>query len=369
MTTRRAVTLFLCGDVMTGRGVDQLFPSSCPPRLHEPFVTSALDYVGMAQRASNPIPMPVDYAYVWGDALSVLEDVHPDLRVVNLETSVTLSEDAFPKGINYRMHPANATVLTTAELDCCSLANNHVMDWGEAGLLDTLDTLERCGVRAVGAGRDREAAMRPAAFDVGNGGRVLVFAFCTGDSGVPSAWAAGSDKPGVHLLPDLSLGTVEHLADRVKRVKLPGDLVVASIHWGANWGYEVPRRHRKFAHDLIDRASFDVIHGHSSHHAKAFEVHDGHLILYGCGDFLNDYEGIGGHTEFRPDLTLMYFATLDLETGHLVDLELFPLRIRGFRLNHASAADREWLRSRLHREAQRFGHRVDVSDGRLRGEW
>ena len=335
MTTRQTVTLFLCGDVMTGRGVDQIFPSSCPPGLREPFVTSALDYVRMAQRTGKSIPIPVDHAYVWGDALSVLEDVRPDQRVANLETSVTLSEDAFPKGINYRMHPANATVLTTAKLDCCSLANNHVLDWAEVGLLDTLAALEREGIRR----REQEGTSKP------------------------------PDKPGVHLLSDLSRGTIGGLADRVEKVKRPGGLAVASIHWGANWGYDVPRRHRRFTHDLIDHAFFDVVHGHSAHRAKAVEVYEGHLILYGCGDFLTDYEGIGGHTEFRPDLALMYFPTLDRKTGRLVDLELFPLRIRGFRLNHVSAADREWLRARLNRKAERLGHRVDPREGRLRVEW
>jgi len=76
--------------------------------------------------------------------------------------------------------------------------------------------------------------------------------------------------------------------------------VVASIHWGDNWGYEI-------AHNLIDHAGVDIIHGHSSHHAKGIEVWHGKPVIYGCGDFINDYEGIGGNEKYRSDLSLMYF--------------------------------------------------------------
>ena len=62
------------------------------------------------------------------------------------------------------------------------------------------------------------------------------------------------------------------------------------------------------------------MHGHSSHHVKAIEVFRGRLILYGCGDFLTDYEGVGGYEEFRGDLALMYFVELDSGTGELVGL-------------------------------------------------
>src|SRR5262245_35993372 len=154
--------LFLCGDVMTGRGVDQILPRSCPPRLYEPFVSSAIDYVTLAERAHGPIPRPVDHAYVWGDALAICDEERPDARIINLETAVTTSEDAAPKGINYRMHPGNVPLLSAAGIDCCTLANNHVLDWGEAGLLETLDVLERAGIRTAGAGRDEATAQAPA---------------------------------------------------------------------------------------------------------------------------------------------------------------------------------------------------------------
>src|SRR5690554_3771476 len=260
MATSAELTLFLCGDVMTGRGVDQAFARSCPPDLYEPHINSALEYVALAERASGPIPRPVDHAYVWGDALEVLADVRPAARIINLETAITTSEDAYPKGINYRMHPDNVPVLTAAGIDCCVLANNHVLDWGEAGLLETLDTLARARIAAAGAGRNAAEARAPAVLAAGAGPRILVLGLGSTDSGVPRGWAAGSAKPGVHVLLDYSEASVHEVARIVDAAKRPSDVVIASIHWGTNWGYEIRPSHRRFAHALIADAGVDVIH-------------------------------------------------------------------------------------------------------------
>jgi poly-gamma-glutamate capsule biosynthesis protein CapA/YwtB (metallophosphatase superfamily) len=141
--------------------------------------------------------------------------------------------------------------------------------------------------------------------------------------------------------------------------------VIASIHWGGNWGYEVPAEHRTFARRLID-AGVDMIHGHSSHHPMGIEVYQGKPVLYGCGDFLTDYEGIEGYEKFRNELTLMYFATLDPASGKLLRLEMAPLRLRRFRLSRPSEADIRWLQRTLRRESAKLGAAVELApDGRL----
>ncbi len=363
----RPVTLFLCGDVMTGRGIDQVLPHPSDPRLHESYVDSALGYVELAERASGPIPRPVDFDYVWGDALAELERAAPDARIVNLETAVTRSDDWQPKGIHYRMHPGNVPVLTAAGIDCCVLANNHVLDWGVAGLTETLDTLDRAKLAKAGAGRNAAEAAAPAILDLGGGRRVVVFSFGSVTSGIPPAWAAAGGRPGVSLLEGTSPAEI---AAAVRRVKRPGDVVVASLHWGGNWGYQIPREQRDLAHALIDTAGVDVVHGHSSHHPKGIEIHAGRPILYGCGDFLHDYEGIGGHEEFRNELVLACFVAFDPAAGRLVRLELTPFRVRRFRLERASPEDTRWLRDRLAGECARLGTRVEsTAGGRLTLGW
>lgn len=365
------ITLFLCGDVMTGRGIDQVLPHPGDPRLHEPWVRDARRYVSLAEERHGLIPRPVGLSHIWGDALSELKGAAPDARIVNLETAVTVSDDYWRgKGIHYRMHPANVGCLTAAGIDVCTLANNHVMDWGYAGLEETLASLRNAGIRCAGAGRDLEEAETPAVVDIGGKGRLLVFALGTETSGIPGAWAATGSRPGVCLLPDLSQETARRVGKRIRKARRPGDLVVVSIHWGGNWGYAIPRDETAFARELVDQGGADVIHGHSSHHVKGVGVHGGRPILYGCGDFINDYEGIGGYEAFRGDLSLMYFVRIDRSTGMLAGLKMVPMQMRGFRLNRASKADAQWLAAVLTREGKPFGTSVGIgADGSLELRW
>ncbi|MGB8933036.1 MAG: CapA family protein, partial [Anaeromyxobacteraceae bacterium] len=126
---------------------------------------------------------------------------------------------------------------------------------------------------------------------------------------------------------------------------------------------EIPSEQQLFARTLIDRANVSVIQGHSSHHAKAIEIYHERLILYGCGDFLNDYEGIRGYEEFRSDLALMYFTDIEPASGNLAALEIVPLQIRHFRLNRASSQDVEWMLQTLQRECLRFGTGIVLDPG------
>jgi poly-gamma-glutamate synthesis protein (capsule biosynthesis protein) len=189
-------------------------------------------------------------------------------------------------------------------------------------------------------------------------------------AGVPAEWAATDDRPGVAFLPELpGARALDMVARRVWRVRRPGDIVVASIHWGSNWGYSVPRDQTRLAHALIDRG-VDVVHGHSSHHPRPIEVYHGKLILYGCGDLINDYEGISGYHEYRDDLRLLYLASLRAPTGELAGLRMSPMQARRMRLRHASPADARWLRDTLQRASRGYGVDIDVTpDGTLALCW
>ena len=368
---KKEMTIFMCGDVMTGRGIDQILPHPADPGIHEPYLKSALQYVELAEEAHGPIPKPAAYSYIWGDALGEFGLAAPDVKIINLETAVTRSEDYEAKGINYRMAPENIPCLAAAGIDCCALANNHVMDWGVSGLLETLDTLKNAGLKSCGAGRNLDEAAAPAIIDApAADARVLVFSMGSETSGIPRHWAAGENMPGVCLLKDISPGEALCLKEKIQKNRRQRDIVVASVHWGGNWGYEVPEDMRQFAHHLIDRAGVDIVHGHSSHHPKGIEVHAEKLILYGCGDLINDYEGIGGYEHFRPELGLMYFARADPGTGKLLSLAMAPSIMRNFRVNRASGDDTLWLKNTLNREGQRFNTEVSIgSDGRLALEW
>jgi len=341
--TSQPIRLFLCGDVMTGRGIDQILPHPGNPVLYEPYVRDARDYVRLAERTHGPIPRKAAWDYVWGDALPELERAAPDLRIINLETSITNSDDYWPgKGINYRMHPRNIGCLTAARIGCCALANNHVLDWGCEGLAETLRTLDAAGIAHCGAGADLGRASAPAVIEVSGKGRVLVFSLAMESSGVPSQWAATAKRPGVHLLSGPSKQSLQRITRLITSGNHSEDLIVVSIHWGGNWGHVILPDELAFARGLLENGAH-IVHGHSSHHAKAIEIHDGRLALFGCGDFINDYEGIGGHEAYRGDLALMILADLEPESGSLSGLRIVPLQSRRFRLCRVSGADARWL--------------------------
>lgn len=362
----RGTTLFLAGDVMTGRGVDQILACPGNPELREQYLHDARDYARLAAARHGAIPTPVDPTWPWGAALSMLDTLMPDARVINLETSITRSSDFAPgKAVHYRMNPANLPCLTAAHPDVCVLANNHVLDFGRLGLAETLEVLAGAGLRVSGAGRDERQAREPAIVPLSETTRLVVLACGTRSSGIPGEWAAKTNRSGVHLLPDLSPASADAVIACLDAARRPGDATVVSIHWGSNWGYDVDSEQRAFAHRLID-GGVDVIHGHSSHHPQPIELYRGRVILYGCGDLINDYEGIGGHAEYRADLRLMYVTALERGSGRLARLRLLPLRARRLRLERASAADTEWMRATLEQASSEFGTPVAAgSDGML----
>ena len=117
----------------------------------------------------------MEFAYIWGDALAELERTKPDVRIINLETAVTRSDDVQDKAVNYRMHPGNIPCITAANIDCCTLANNHVLDWGYHGLSETLETLKKADIKIAGAGRDIHEAQEPAVMTIPGKARVLSY--------------------------------------------------------------------------------------------------------------------------------------------------------------------------------------------------
>jgi len=325
--TATATRMMLSGDVMLGRGVDMLRPTHCKPVIYESYMKNAERYVSLAEREQGKrFSRLVGPGYVWGE---LLEDIHSaDLRLINLETTVTTHKEPYPdKGINYRMHPKNIDALQTAKIECCVLANNHVLDWRIPGLLETLHTLKAANISTAGAGQDSEEATSPACLKASNGRDVLVFGLGSITSGVPPDWAATDSRPGLaYHNPDSHDEKVvaEDIKKLVRRqlgkMSLKDrPIVVVSIHWGPNWGYGVDKWQRRLARALVQIAGVDVVYGHSSHHPMGIELIDGKLVLYGCGDLLNDYEGITGqgHEIYRPELALLYFPTIGKDVANL----------------------------------------------------
>ena len=385
--------LFLCGDLMPARGVDQVLPFPLKrAALREACCSEALDYVRLAQRKASSEGARVererdetqkiktprrsfdDVAGALRDAIRTREPI--DLRLANLESALTSSDAFWPgKEVCYRASPENgAGLLNFLGVDAVTLANNHAMDFGVAGLLDTLDALCAANVRVAGAGRDAKEAFAPVTARVSMrygeyDETAIVFGLCLENSGVPRAWRAGEKKPGVALVASeadlgVALEAIKEASSERKRnekkkrifsestretdtdttERRPIPLLVVSIHAGSNWGYEIERVTKTVARACVD-AGADLVQGHSSHHARGAELYKKKLILYGCGEMLNDYEGIGDHPSFPSrafcgDLRLAYFPEVSASTGAFerMEIETFT-QSNVFRLTRADAAE------------------------------
>jgi poly-gamma-glutamate synthesis protein (capsule biosynthesis protein) len=369
---QNTIRLFLCGDVMTGRGVDQILPNPGDPEIHESYMKSALGYVKLAENENGKIPYPVDPLYIWGEAIHYWHEFDPDIKIINLETSITSYGEPWPnKAVNYRMHPDNIACLVDAGINYCALANNHLLDYGRKGMEQTLHALGEADIAFSGCGTSLEEARRPAVFPLGEKGRILIFSVGLVTSGIPHEWSADNERGGVYL-PMTNGEILNYLKSYLESNRKERDVVVVSIHWGSNWGYTISSSQRQLARRLIDEAGVDVIHGHSSHHFKGIEVYRNKPVIYGAGDFINDYEGIGGHESYRGDLTLMYFLDMNIVDNKLRKLSLIPLRIRKMQLQKASGNEMKWIERILDREGRnlntqfsiRNGYRIDLIDPR-----
>jgi poly-gamma-glutamate capsule biosynthesis protein CapA/YwtB (metallophosphatase superfamily) len=366
----------LAGDVMLGRGIDQILPVPGDPAIDERWrdADDARLYIDLAERRHGAIPTTRDERYVWGDVLAMLEDFAPDVRLINLETAVTQRGRPYAdKLIHYRMNPDNVGVLGAAGIDVCALANNHVLDWDLPGLADTLAALDRAGIRRAGAGRNLAEAAHPALVPVedqdgATKGRVVVISAAMTSSGTPRDWAAAPDRPGVFLV-----GPSDAAFDFLRRLtegrKQPGDILIFSIHWGRNFGHGLADPIREFAHRLIDEIGVDLVHGHSSHHVRAIELYKNKPILYGCGDLINDYEGIDMGAErdaFRPDLGLLYGARFDAASGDFLGLAMQPTTMHRLRVRRGTEDDARILAAVLNREGAALDTQVTVAaDGTI----
>jgi poly-gamma-glutamate capsule biosynthesis protein CapA/YwtB (metallophosphatase superfamily) len=229
--------------------------------------------------------------------------------------------------------------------------------------------MKAAGIKTAGAGSSLAEASLAAVIEATPGCRVLVFGFGTTSSGISPNWAAQAERAGVRLLPDLSRKTAEALAAEVLARKERGGITVISAHWGPNWGYDITPEQRTFAHALIDLAACDILHGHSSHHPMAMEIYRGRLILYGCGDFINDYEGIRGHEEYRGDLSVMYLPRLSEANGELKSLTLVLFKKKRFRLQSASVEDAKWFQAAINSQSRKFATQILLkADGILNAE-
>lgn len=304
-------TLALGGDVMLGRFVD----------------------VTLNERGPR---------YVWGDVLPLLHSV--DLRLVNLECALTRHAGRWgEKAFYFRADPNNGVAaLQLAKIDCVALANNHVLDYGEAGLRETIRVLDDAAIARAGAGEDERQARAPTLL-AARDARVAVVSFADH----PAEWAAGARTPGINYV-RLENG-VAQVRETLAAARAEADIVVASFHWGPNMRARPSEAFRAFARAVVD-AGADVFWGHSAHVVQGVELRGGRVILYDAGDLLDDY---AVDADLRNDRSALFLVRL---RGRVIErVEIVPVRIHEEQVNLAVGEDREWFASRFRELCRELG--------------
>lgn len=310
---RSAARLALAGDVMLGRGVHEI----------------------VARRGN---------AYPWGDLLPRLWGM--DLFAINLECALTSVTQPWQpeKTFHFRADPERARVLRLGRVDFAALANNHVGDFGPAGLAETVETLDQAGIAHAGAGANLEAARRPAVLRARDY-RVVILAWADH----PSEWAAAADRPGINYTPvSLSPDDFPAVDAAIRQARPLADLLVFSIHWGPNMRERPLPEFQAFARKVVD-AGVDVFWGHSAHIVQGVEARDRRLILYDTGDFLDDYAVDPSKRNDLSALFVVQFGLFGIER-----LDLVPVRIAEGRVNHATGRDRDWVVERIRDLSREF---------------
>lgn len=308
-----AVSLGFAGDAMFGRGVNERH-GDAPPEA------------------------------VWGDLLPRIRAL--DGFFVNLECCLSERGTRQPdRAYYFRADPDwSVPALREAEVTFASLANNHVLDYGEEALVDTVRSLADAGVSHAGAGRDIAEARRPATVSVG-GLDVAVIA-CTDNA--PS-YAAHGETAGTWYVDIGAEGARAAVRETLAEIREERpDVLVASVHWGPNWVVEPAQRYREFARWLVDQG-VDVVHGHSAHVFQGVEIHDGRPILYDCGDLVDDY---AIKPELRNDRSFLF--ELSATASGPTALHLRPVEIRDETVVSAGEEAAEWARSRMRRRSSAF---------------
>jgi poly-gamma-glutamate synthesis protein (capsule biosynthesis protein) len=269
-----------------------------------------------------------------------------DFFVLNLECCISARGEPTPGRLfHFRAPPWAAETLARIGVDCVTLANNHVLDFGPDALLDTLAHLDAAGIRVVGAGTEVGLAKKPVVLEAG-GFELAVVAFADH----PVEYAATADRPGIAYadprgaLPDW-LTTFPQ-----------ADAVLVTPHWGPNMTAEPPAYVRSAAHALVG-AGATLVAGHSAHVFHGVAPH----VLYDLGDFLDDY---AVDRKLRNDLGLLY--VVDLAGDHF---EAVPLKLEFAHTRLATGHEAVWIERRLTKACAAFGIEITAANGRLVGRW
>ena len=321
----KRITIGLAGDVMLGRNVNEAITGK-------------------------------GYSYPWGNVLSLL--IGTDINIINLETTLTNGKKRANKVFNFKATPDKIKTLTEAHITAVNLANNHIMDFSEEGLSETLRTLQDADIKYAGAGMNDQEAGKPVIIIYRNI-RLGIIGLTDNEPG----WRAGPSLCGINYIDVSDRRDREKVLHSILQLGKEADFIIMSIHWGPNMKERPDPLFVEFAHEMINYGA-DIIHGHSAHNFQGIEIYKGKLILYDTGDFVDDYVV---DPVLRNDHSFFFIA--EVNNGELCRLQLIPVLIGECQVNLASESESRWSIQRMQQLSAAFGTRItDAGKVILRNE-
>ena len=293
---------------------------------------------------------------IWGDTLPLF--MSADCRLINLECVISTRGQPWKpmlKPFHFRANPRAIQLLQAARVDCVTLANNHVLDYGPDALLDCLTFLDQANIQHTGAGAQMDEALAPAFLECSHG-RIAVIALTDNEP----EWEATQCQPGVNYVNYDAEGLFSPYRDRmanvIRHARQNASFVIISAHMGPNWGEPSPAM-RRLACQLLDLGG-DLYWGHSNHTPQGIEIYKGKVILYSTGDFVDDY---AVDPDERNDLSFLF--RLEENAGKVDHIQLHPVRIENFQVHRATGPDITFLRHSLREKCRAFNTDVVFQDG------
>jgi poly-gamma-glutamate synthesis protein (capsule biosynthesis protein) len=318
----QSTTIVFIGDVMLGRLVSEQIPHRSPDSF-------------------------------WGNTLPILQGA--DAVFANLECAITTHHRPWsrtPKVFHFGAVPEAIDVLKTGNISFVSLANNHVLDFEEAGFIDTLEHLDRAGIAHAGGGPDLAAARKPAMV---NAGDLTLAVFAVTDN--TPEFAATDRRPGTAYCDVANRSGWWPDSGNIAAARREGaDIVVLSAHLGPNMVEQPLPRLRHYKQAMVERGN-DIVHGHSAHNFQAVERFQQGLILHDTGDFLDDY---AVDPILRNDWSFIF--EIEICQKRLRRLRLYPVRLTLAAVNLAEEEDAGAILSRMAMLCDRFGTQFETSN-------
>lgn len=287
-----------------------------------------------------------NYEYPWGDMLSFLKST--DINLINLETTFTKSEKKVWKAFNFKADPDKIEALTAARIDVVNLANNHILDFSEEGLIETIKALDDSNIKHVGAGIDKNAAKKPVIIKRNNISIGII-----GYTDNEPSWEADTHKSGTNYL---RVGDIKKIEKDISEIREKVDILIFTIHWGPNMRQKPSKSFQEFAHKVID-LGVDIFHGHSAHIFQGIEVYDSKLILYDTGDFVDDYYVT---PSLRNDRSFFYI--IEVSKKGVVSARLIPVLISKMQVNKAKGEDYAEIVSRISMLSKDFNTEIKETE-------